>query len=114
MKLYWTMPVKVHYRKELELYQAELEKENLQMAWRYLERAHILSHPWPSVHSHVHRLMLKFGVCIKDRKEIIGQISRLLIRGVKSLFEKFQSVTQAEPTFHPCNPWRFRMILKHS
>lgn len=86
MKFYWSMPygLRVHYRKELELYKVELEKENLQVAWRHLERAHILSQPWPREHSYVHWLMLKFGFRIKSAREITGQIPRLLIGGVKS------------------------------
>lgn len=86
MKLYWIMPdgLKVHYRQELETYNSELSKGNLQMAWRHLERAHILGQPWPREHSHVHWIMLKFGIRIKSGKEILGQIPRLLIGGVKS------------------------------
>lgn len=86
MKLYWSMPegLKAHYRKELGLYEAELEKQNRQVAWRHLERAHILGQPWPREHSHVHWIMLKLGFRIKDTREIIGQIPRLLIGGVKS------------------------------
>lgn len=80
--------VKGHYRKELELYKAELEKGNLQVAWRHLERAHILGQPWPREHSHVHWIMLKFGVRIKSTKEVIGQIPRLLVGGVKSFVGK--------------------------
>jgi hypothetical protein len=86
MKLYWSMPdgLRAHYSKELERYEAELKMRNLQEAWRYLERAHILGQSWPREHSHVHWIMLKFGFRIKDAKEIIGQIPRLLIGGVKS------------------------------
>lgn len=86
MKLYWIMPdgLKVHYHQELEKYKSELSKGNLQMAWRHLERAHILGQPWPREHSHVHWVMLKFGIRIKNGKEILGQIPRLLIGGVKS------------------------------
>ena len=86
MKLYWTMPdgVKVYYRKELELYAVELRKGSIQAAWRHLERAHILGLPWPREHSHVHWLMLKFGFHIKSSKEVLGQIPRLLVGGVKS------------------------------
>lgn len=49
MKLYWNMPtgLKPHYQKELEHYRAEFSKGNLQMAWRCLERAHILGQPYP-------------------------------------------------------------------
>ena len=57
---------------------------NLSIAWRHLERAHILGQLWPREHNYVHWLMLKFGIHIKDKKEIVGQIPRLLIGGVKS------------------------------
>lgn len=76
--------LKVHYRQELEKYKSELSKGNLQVAWRHLERAHILGQPWPREHSHVHWIMMKFGVRIKNGGEILGQIPRLLIGGVKS------------------------------
>jgi len=118
MKLYWTMPdgLKVPYRKELELYKAELEKENLQVAWRYLERAHILSQPWPREHSHVHWLMLKFGFRIKDTKEIIGQIPRLLIGGVKSFVGKIPIGNTGGANVPPLQPMEIpedlRAILK--
>ena len=86
MKLYWKMPdgLKVHYHQELNDYKKELAKGNLQVAWRHLERAHILGQPWPIEHSEVHWIMLKFGIRIKDTREIIGQIPRLLVGGVKS------------------------------
>lgn len=86
MKLHWTMPerVKAFYLKELESFAVEFSKGNLQVAWRHLERAHILGQPWPREHSHVHWIMLKFGISIKDTREIFGQMPRLLIGGVKS------------------------------
>jgi len=49
-----------------------------------LERAHILEQPYPFAHSLVHWKMLLFGIKTKNTKEIIGQIPRLLIGGVKS------------------------------
>jgi hypothetical protein len=86
MKLYWNMSdgLKLHYRRELQHYQSEFAQRNLQQAWRHLERAHILSQPWPREHSYVHWRMLKFGIHIKNGKEVIGQIPRLLVGGVKS------------------------------
>ncbi len=76
--------LKVHYHQELKDYKKEMAKGNLQVAWRHLERAHILGQPWPGEHSQVHWSMLKFGIRIKDTREIIGQIPRLLVGGVKS------------------------------
>jgi len=86
MKFYWKMPpgLKVHYRQELEKYKTELSLGNLQVAWRQLERAHILGQAWPREHSHVHWMMLGFGFKIKNIQEILGQAPRLLIGGVKS------------------------------
>ena len=118
MKFYWTMPdgLRVYYRKELELYKAELEKGNLHVAWRNLERAHILSQPWPREHSHVHWLMLKFGFRIKDTKEIFGQIPRLLIGGVKSFVGKIPIGNTGGANVPPLQPMEIpedlRAILK--
>ncbi len=76
--------LKVHYHQELKDYKKEMAKRNLQVAWRHLERAHILGQAWPKEHTHVHWIMLKFGFRIKNIREIIGQIPRLLVGGVKS------------------------------
>lgn len=86
MKLYWKMPdrLKTHFENELKMYGAEFEKSNLPSAWRHLERAHIIGQPWPGEHTYVHWLMLKFSFKIKSWKEILGQIPRLLVGGVKS------------------------------
>ncbi len=86
MKFYWKMPAGLaeSYRKELRSYKEKFKEGNLSMAWHHLERAHILGQSWPREHNHVHWLMLRFGFHIKDSKEIIGQIPRLLIGGIKS------------------------------
>ena len=86
MKLYWTMPsgLKAYYLHELAAYEKELTSGRLRGAWLHLERAHVLGQSWPMEHNRVHWLMLKFGLRIKSRKEIIGQIPRLILGGVKS------------------------------
>jgi hypothetical protein len=90
MKFYWNMPatLKPYYNKELEDYQCELLQGNLPQAWQKLERAHVIGQRWFIEHTHVHWLMLKFGVRIKSSKEILGQIPRLLVGGVKSFVGK--------------------------
>jgi len=90
MKLYWTMPagLKNDYTRELEKYENELSKGNLHSAWRQLERAHIIGQSWPKEHSYTHWLMLKFGLTIKNTKEIVGQVPRLIFGGVKSFVGK--------------------------
>ncbi|MEY4834413.1 DUF3703 domain-containing protein [Flavobacterium sp.] len=72
------------YQKELEAFKDNLEKDNLQNAWYHLERAHIIAQKFPCEHTFVHWKMLQFGIKIKSSKEIIGQIPRLLVGGVKS------------------------------
>ncbi len=90
MRFYWYMPegLKPHFRQELSAYKAEFAKGNLSAAWRHLERAHILGQPWPREHNQVHWLMLKFGIHIKNSREIRGQLTRLLLGGVFSFFGK--------------------------
>ena len=90
MKLYWTMPagLRAHYRQELENYRSEISKANLQLAWRQLERAHIIGQPWFVQHTYVHWLMLRFGIKIRNKKEILGQLPRLLVGGIKSFVGK--------------------------
>jgi hypothetical protein len=86
MKFYWTMPqgLKEHYCRELDLYKIEFAQRNFPQSWNHLERAHILAQAWPREHSYVHWQMLRFGIHIKSIREILGQIPRLLVGGVKS------------------------------
>lgn len=76
--------LKPYYRQTLEKYNAGMATNNFQLAWLELERAHIIGQSWFKQHTYVHWLMLKFGLKIKNRKEILGQLPRLLISGVKS------------------------------
>ena len=86
MKFHTKIPpkLKVFYTEELIKYQIEYSKNNLSEAWNHLERAHIIGQKYPYEHTFVHWKMLQFGIKIKSSKEIIGQIPRLLVGGVKS------------------------------
>ncbi len=90
MKFYTKIPksLKPYYDKELIDYQSEYLSGNLKTAWKHLERAHIIGQKYPYAHSYVHWKMLKFGFKIKNRKEILGQIPRLIFGGVKSFVGK--------------------------
>ncbi len=81
-----TLPLKLepYFSKELKAYRLNLTAGNLTEAWHHLERAHIIGQAYPYAHTSVHWEMLKFGIKIKSTKEIIGQIPRLLVGGVKS------------------------------
>lgn len=90
MKFYTVIPKKLelHYTFELEKYQKEYSVGNLKNAWNHLERAHIIGQRYPYSHSFVHWKMLQFGFKIKSRKEVIGQIPRLIFGGIKSFVGK--------------------------
>lgn len=86
MKLHINIPsgLKSHFETELLLAQEQYTKGNLRVSWRHLERAHILGQAWPVQHTKAHWKMIRFAIKIKNTKEIMGQIPRLLIGGVKS------------------------------
>ncbi|PHR15062.1 MAG: hypothetical protein COA40_02665 [Aequorivita sp.] len=90
MKLYTSLPkgLKPFYEIELEKYREEYKSGNLAAAWNHLERAHILGQRYPYAHTFVHWKMLQFGIAIKSKKEIVGQVPRLVFGGVKSFVGK--------------------------
>jgi hypothetical protein len=114
MKIYWTIPngLKQHYLKELQLYKNAFEQNNLHQAWHHLERAHILGQSYPREHTYVHWLMLKFGFAIKNTHEIIGQIPRLLIGGVKSFVGKIPVGNTGGANVPPLRPMEISEDLK--
>jgi len=86
MKFNTVMPesLKSYFEAELTAAKFNLENNNLQQSWYHLERAHIIGQKFPYEHTYVHWKMLQFGFKIKSTKEVIGQIPRLLVGGVKS------------------------------
>ncbi|WP_341225792.1 DUF3703 domain-containing protein [uncultured Arcticibacterium sp.] len=75
------------FEAELANYRAALELD-LAKAWHHLERAHIIGQRYPFAHTYVHWKMLQFGFKIKSPKEVLGQLPRLLVGGVKSFVGK--------------------------
>ncbi|PHI21326.1 hypothetical protein CEQ90_02695 [Lewinellaceae bacterium SD302] len=106
MTFYWKMPEGLHpyYQKELEDYRFAFAKGDLSVAWRHLERAHILGQPWAVEHSEVHWYMLRFGFAIKNGKEIRGQILRLIFGGVKSFVGKVPTGNTGGANVPPLQP----------
>jgi hypothetical protein len=47
--------------------------------WTHLERAHILSQPMALRHVRTHLDMLSYGIRRRDRREVIGQLIRLVV-----------------------------------
>jgi hypothetical protein len=57
--------------------------------WRHLERAHILSQPKALLHVRTHVAMLGAGIRRHDRREIGGQLLRLIVAGPGSLAGRY-------------------------
>jgi hypothetical protein len=49
--------------------------------WRHLERAHILSQPMAGPHVRTLAAMLAYGFRRRDRREVVGQLVRLVVAG---------------------------------
>lgn len=86
MIFHTTMPKKMvpYFENELKEANAFLVNKNFQKSWYHLERAHIIGQKYPFEHTYVHWKMLQFGFIIKSTNEVMGQIPRLLVGGVKS------------------------------
>lgn len=86
MKVYTKMPkaLQPFYQEELTKAVVALKKGHYMISWRHLERAHILAQPYPCQHTTVHWRMFLFGIKVKNWKEVMGQIPRLLVGGIKS------------------------------
>ncbi len=51
---------------------------DLVAAFHHLERAHILGQRDTRAHVRVHRAMLRVGWTLKDRRQVLGQFSRIV------------------------------------
>lgn len=114
MKLYWNIPsgLKKYYLQELALYKSAFQAQHLQQAWHHLERAHILGQAYPIEHTAVHWKMFLFGIKIKNSKEIMGQIPRLLVGGVKSFVGKIPVGNTGGANVPPLMPMEIPNDLK--
>ncbi len=82
------MPPAVRARFEAEL-DAARNAADRALAWQALERAHVLSQPWPRPHVHTHWAMLRLGWAHRDRREVAGQLLRLAAAGPASFAGRF-------------------------
>lgn len=114
MKFYTKIPdgLNAYYRKELNAFYQSFGRRELSIAWKHLERAHILGQSYPIEHTLVHFEMFKFGIRIKNWKEVIGQIPRLLVGGVKSFVGKIPVGNTGGADVHPLQPMEIPEDLK--
>ena len=115
MKFYTNMPssLKPYYYAELQLAASSFNHSDFTTSWHHLERAHILGQPYPYHHTLVHWKMLRFGIKIKDLGEIIGQIPRLLVGGVKSFVGEIPVGNTGGANVPPLKPMQIPEDLKY-
>lgn len=115
MKLHFKIPqgLKKHVTDELLKSKETFKKGELQTSWRHLERAHILGQAYPIEHSQAHWQMLLFAFRIKNTKEILGQIPRLLVGGVKSFVGEIPLGNSGGANVPPLKPMEISADLKN-
>lgn len=67
------------YRTEIQAFRKARAGQDFACAWRFLERAHILSQSVLRLHLHAHLLMLAFAIARREWREAMGQMFRLLL-----------------------------------
>lgn len=70
---------------------SEIEKDNFELGWKFLEEAHIFSQPDAGMHAYVHWEMFQLAKRQRDNSEIFGQIVRLLLAVPSSVFRVYPS-----------------------
>jgi hypothetical protein len=57
--------------------------------WTHLERAHIVSQPYPWLHTRNHIAMLALAIAQRDRREAFGQVIRIIVAAPGSLTGRY-------------------------
>ncbi|GAA3428105.1 DUF3703 domain-containing protein [Streptosporangium sandarakinum] len=57
--------------------------------WRHLERAHIISQPWPWPHTRNHIAMFALAIAQRDRREAFGQVVRIIVAAPGSALGRY-------------------------
>jgi hypothetical protein len=84
----WRMPLNIANAFDTELRRARSETP-IEQRWTALERAHILSQPWPIPHVRSHAAMIRLAIRQGDRRELLGQALRVVVAGPASAVGKY-------------------------
>lgn len=84
----WSMPPHVANAFATEVRRARSDVP-LEQRWAALERAHILSQPWPIPHVRSHAAMMRLAIQQRDRREFLGQVVRIVVAGPASAVGKY-------------------------
>ncbi|GGQ20278.1 DUF3703 domain-containing protein [Streptosporangium pseudovulgare] len=76
--------VRAAYRAEMRAARAATEPESRR---RHLERAHIISQPWPHTRNHI--AMFALAIAQRDRREAFGQVVRIIVAAPGSALGRY-------------------------
>jgi hypothetical protein len=79
----WRMPLNIANAFDTELRRARSHGP-VEQKWAALERAHILSQPWPIPHMRSHAAMIRLAIHQRDPRELLGQALRIVVAGPAS------------------------------
>ncbi|MFI7127862.1 DUF3703 domain-containing protein [Nonomuraea sp. NPDC050153] len=82
------MPVRVRAAYRAEMRAARTAGSD-DARWRHLERAHIISQPWPWPHTRNHIAMFALAVAQRDRREALGQVVRIIVAAPGSALGRY-------------------------
>lgn len=82
------MPALVRTAYRAEMHAARTATDDA-ARWRHLERAHIISQPWPWPHTANHLAMFTLAVRQRDRREALGQVIRIIVAAPGSALGRY-------------------------
>ena len=83
-----TLDLMTAYVRELDAGYAAFERDDFAEAFRHFERAHILGQRRTRLHVRTHIAMLKLAWRRRDKREILGQLSRVVAAAVFMLVSR--------------------------
>lgn len=70
---------------EMQAFKRARGERDTVSAWRALERAHIVSQPYLTLHLGNHLHMLRFAIAQRDSREVFGQLLRMALAPLGAL-----------------------------
>jgi Protein of unknown function (DUF3703) len=99
----WRMPPRVEDAFSAELRTGRSD-DPVEQRWAALERAHVLSQPWPLKHVRAHAAMIRLALHQRDARELVGQAVRLVVAGPASAVGRYPAGNTGRarvPATHP-------------
>lgn len=80
-----TQPLKTAFANEVAIYRQARAASDQTRAWHHLERAHILGQLHMGLHIDSHLHMLSYAIHLRQGREVVGQLVRLLLAPLGNL-----------------------------